>query len=151
MQILEKPIWDVFGSGPPFEVFPVTLDEVTIEHVEMLGKLPDRWWSKWEKRSNWFDEDGRKNVKESLRQWYSNSARDWTQRFAEYIQHPRERKRFDTFSTKEENAFCDMMKSMLVLEPSRRATIEDVVRCEWMRKWGLPEVQRTRNATLKSS
>ncbi|KAB8278883.1 hypothetical protein BDV30DRAFT_233341 [Aspergillus minisclerotigenes] len=78
-------IWDIFGSGPPFEAFPVTLDEVTIEHVEMLGRLPDRWWSKWEERSNWFDEDGRKNVKETLRQWYGNSARDWTQRFTEYI------------------------------------------------------------------
>lgn len=144
-------IWDVFGSGPPFEAFPATLDEVTIEHVEMLGKLPDRWWSKWEERSNWFDEDGRKNVKETLRQWYSNSARDWTQRFTEYIQHPRERKRFDTFSAEEENAFCDMMKSMLVLEPSERATIEDVVGCEWMQRWGLPEVQRMRDATLKSS
>ncbi|EEH41372.2 kinase domain-containing protein [Paracoccidioides lutzii Pb01] len=134
-------IWDVFGSGPPFEAFPVTLDEVTIEHVEMLGKLPDRWWSKWEERSNWF-EDGHKNVKETLRQWYGNSTRDWTQRFTEYIRHPRERKRFDTFSTEEENAFCDMMKSMLVLEPSKRATIEKVVGCEWMQRWGLPAVQK---------
>lgn len=76
-------IWDVFGSGPPFEAFPVTLNEVTIEHVEMLGKLPDRWWSKWEERNNWFDEDGRKDVKETLRQWYSNSTRDMTRRFRE--------------------------------------------------------------------
>ncbi|QSS58204.1 hypothetical protein I7I51_07627, partial [Histoplasma capsulatum] len=123
-------IWDVFGSGPPFEAFPVTLNEVTIEHVEMLGKLPDRWWSKWEERNNWFDEDGRKDVKETLRQW--------------------ERKSFDAFSTEEENAFCDMIKSMLVLEPSKRATIEDVVGCEWMQRWGLPEVQRMW-ATPKSS
>lgn len=144
-------IWDVFGSGPPFEAFPVTWDEVTIEHVEMLGKLPDRWWSNWEERSKWFDEDGRKNVKEPLRQWYSNSARDWTQRFTEYVQHPRQRKRFDTFSAEEEDAFCDMMKTILVLEPSKRATIENVVGCEWMQRWGLPEVQRMRNSTLKNS
>ncbi|KKZ66558.1 hypothetical protein EMCG_07672 [[Emmonsia] crescens] len=141
-------IWGIFGSGPPFEAFPVTLDEVTIEHVEMLGKLPDRWWNKWGKRSNWFDEDGCKNVKETLQQWYGNSARGWTQRFTEYIQRPRERKRFDTFSAEEENAFCDMMKSMLVLEPSKRATIEEVVGCEWMQKWGLPAVQKMQDATL---
>ena len=133
-------IWDVFGSGPPLEAFPVTPNEVTIEQVEMLGKLPDRWWSKWEERSNWFDEDGHKNLKETLRQWYSNSARDLTQRFTKYIQHPREKKRFDTFSAEEENAFRDMMKSMLVLEPSERAMIEEVVRCEWMQRWGLLEV-----------
>lgn len=135
-------IWDIFGSGPPFEAFPVTLDEVTIEHVEMLGRLPDRWWSKWEERNNWFDEDGRKNVKEALRQWYGSSVRDWNQRFMEYIQRPRERKGFEKFSTEEEKAFCDMMRSMLMLEPSERATIEEVVGCEWMRRWGLPEIQR---------
>ncbi|WEW56963.1 serine/threonine protein kinase [Emydomyces testavorans] len=144
-------IWDVFGSGPPFEAFPVTLDKVTIEHVEMLGKLPDRWWSKWEKRSNWFDEDGHKNVKEILHQWYGNSIRNWTQRFTDYIQHPRKRNRFDTFSVEEEKAFCDMIKSMLVFEPSKRATIEDVVECEWMQRWGLPEVQRMWKMTPKSS
>ncbi|EER42932.1 protein kinase [Histoplasma capsulatum H143] len=115
------------GDIPPFEAFPITLDRVTIEHVEMLGRLPDRWWSKWEERRNRFDEDGHQNVKETLRQWYGNSARDWTQRFMEFIQHPRERMRFDTFSTEDENAFCDMMKSMLVLEPRKRATIEEVV------------------------
>jgi hypothetical protein len=118
---------------------------------QMLGKLPDRWWSKWEERSNWFDEDGRKNVKEPLRQWYSNSTRYWTQRFTECIQHPRERKKLDTFLAEEKNAFCNMIKSMLVLEPSKRATIDEVVQCEWMQRWGLPELQRMRNAILKSS
>lgn len=140
-----------FGSGPPFEAFPVTLDEVTIEQVEMLGKLPDRWWSKWEERSNRFDEDGRKNVKEPLRQWYSNSTRDWAQRFTECIQHPRERRKPDTFLEEEENRFCDMIKSMLVLEPSKRATIDEVLQCEWMQRWGLPELQSMRDAILESS
>ncbi|KAK2805333.1 hypothetical protein FQN50_006234 [Emmonsiellopsis sp. PD_5] len=144
-------IWDVFGSRPPFEAFPVTLDEVTIEQVEMLGKLPDRWWSKWDERSNWFDEDGRKNVKENLRQWYGSSAMGWTQRFTEYIQRPRERRKFDTFSAEEEDAFCDMMRSMLVLEPSKRATVEEVVGCQWMQRWGLPAVQRMDEMLLKRS
>lgn len=135
-------IWELFGSNPPFEALPATLDGVTIEHVEMLGKLPDRWWGNWENRSNWFDEFGNKNVKEDLRQWYGNSSRDWNQRFPADIRSPRERKKFDTFSPEEEAAFHDMLKSMLVLEPSKRATIEDVVRCGWMQRWGLPEMQR---------
>lgn len=135
-------IWEIFGSNPPFEAFPATVDGVTIEHVEMLGKLPDRWWSKWEDRNNWFDEDGNKNVKESLRQYYGNSSRGWDQRFPADIRSARERKKFDTFSPEEEKAFHDMMKSMLVLEPNKRATIEDVVGCEWMQKWGMPEMRR---------
>ncbi|PGH17627.1 hypothetical protein AJ79_00988 [Helicocarpus griseus UAMH5409] len=138
-------------AAHPFEAFPVTLDEVTIEHVEMLGKLPSRWWSKWEKRTNWFDEDGHKNVKETHHQWHSNSTMNWNQRFTEYIQNPRERMGFDTFPTEQKDAFCDMMKLMLVLEPSKRATTEDIVECEWMQRWGLLEMQRVRDATLKSS
>lgn len=132
-------IWDIFGCKPPFESFPVSLDEVTMEHVEMLGKLPDRWWNEWKERSNWFDEDGHKNAKEDLRQWYGNTSRDWGTRFNENIRQPRERNGFDLFSADEEAAFRDMMKLMLVLEPSKRATIDEVVKCEWMQRWGLLE------------
>jgi serine/threonine-protein kinase SRPK3 len=133
-------MWDIFGCWPPFESFPVSLDEVTMEHVEMLGKLPDRWWNEWKERSNWFDEDGHKNVKEDLRQWYGNTARDWDMRFDENIRQPRERNGFDFFSVDEEAAFRGMMKLMFVLEPSKRATIDEVVECEWMQRWGLPEL-----------
>ncbi|KAL4861289.1 hypothetical protein BDV12DRAFT_180501 [Aspergillus spectabilis] len=62
-----------FGSVLPFEAFPVTSDEVTMEHVQIFRELPDRWWNKWEERGTWFDKDGRKNVKETHLQWYSNT------------------------------------------------------------------------------
>ena len=135
-------IWELFGSGPPFQAFPATPDEVTIEHVEMLGKLPERWWSKWEARSNWFDDDGNKNVKECFRQYYGNSRRNWEEHFPADIRSSREWKNFDMFLPDEEKAFGDMIRSMLVLEPRKRATIEDVVRCDWMQRWGILEVQR---------
>jgi serine/threonine-protein kinase SRPK3 len=32
--------------------------EVLREMVLTLGKLPDRWWTKWEGRSEYFDENG---------------------------------------------------------------------------------------------
>jgi serine/threonine protein kinase len=143
-------IWDIFGCRPPFESFHVSLDEVTMEHVEMLGKLPDRRWNKWEERSNWFDEDGRTNVKEDLRQRYGHTSRDWDTRFDEYIRQPRERNGFDWFLADEEVAFRGMMKLMLVLEPAKRATIDEVVKCEWMQRWGLPEWRRMQDAIDRS-
>lgn len=102
-------IWDVFGCRPPFESFPAELEEVTMEQVEMLGKHPERWWNEWEARSNWFDEDGRKNVREDPQQWYGNTHRNWETRFAEYIREPRKRHEFEFFSAEEEVAFRDMM------------------------------------------
>lgn len=138
-------IWDLFGSSPPFETFPGSQDDIIVEHVETFGKLPDQWWSKWETRGSWFDEEGHKNVKESLRQYYGNTSRSWTQRFAE-INISRQSKKLETFDPEEEKSFHDMMRSMLVLEPSERASIDDVVRCEWMQRWGLPEFQRMQSA-----
>lgn len=139
-------IWEILGAAPPFEVFVPSLDSVTREHVETFGKLPDRWWRKWENRNNWFDEDGRKDVKESLKQYYSNTSRGWDQRFPGSIQGARRRlsnpeNKFGTFEKDEGKAFGDMIKSMLVLEPGQRATIDDVVGCAWVQKWGLPELQ----------
>ncbi|KMU91672.1 hypothetical protein CIHG_09431 [Coccidioides immitis H538.4] len=131
-------IWDLFGSSPPFEAFPGSQDDITVEHVETFGKLPDQWWSKWETRGNWFDEDGHKNVKESLRQYYGNTSRSWTQRFAE-INISRKSKKLEAFDTEEKKSFHDMMQSMLVLEPSERASIDNV-------RWGLPEFQRMQSA-----
>lgn len=110
-----------------------------MEHVEMLGKLPNRWWNEWKERSNWFDEDGHNNVKEDLRQWYGRPARDWDTPFDEDIRQPRERNGFALFSADEEAAFRGMMKLTLVLERSKRATIDEV-ECEWMQRWGLPEL-----------
>ncbi|KKK18005.1 putative srpk [Aspergillus rambellii] len=144
-------MWDIFGCRPPFESFPVSQDAVTMEHVEMLGKLPNRWWNEWEERSNWFDEDGRKNMKQNLRQWYGNTHRDWDMRFAEYIRQPRERHGFDLFTAEEEMAFRGMIKLMLVLEPSKRATIDEVVEYDWMQQWGLPEWRRMEDVIGMSS
>lgn len=93
-------------------------------------------------RSDWFDEDGRRNVKESLRKRFGNTARGWEQWYPSYIRDSRRRKKFELFGPEEERAFGEMIKLMLVLEPGERATIEDVVVCEWMQRWGLPEVQR---------
>lgn len=140
-------IWDVFGSAPPFEAFIPSLGSVTKEHVETFGKLPDRWRGKWANRNNWFDEDGRENVKEELGQYY-NSARSWDQRYPAYIRDARRRisktkqTNFRVMEEDEEKALGNMLKSMFAFEPGQRATVENVVRCEWMQIWGLPELQR---------
>ncbi|RAL08078.1 kinase domain-containing protein [Aspergillus homomorphus CBS 101889] len=131
-------IWDVFGCRPPFETFEGSLDEMTVEHVETLGKLPQRWWDLWEGRNRWFDE-GRKNVTEDLQQRYGTLLWGWDNRFAEYIQLSREKQGLGPLPPDEETAFQQMMKMMLVLEPGERATISKVLGCEWMQQWGLPE------------
>ncbi|KAL4964542.1 kinase-like domain-containing protein [Aspergillus stella-maris] len=138
-------IWEIFGGGQPFDAFPPTPDEVTKEHAEMLGKLPQRWWTQWEERRKWFNEDGTKNVRENLGRWYSCETLDWNSRFQWYIMKPRKSiKKVGIFSVEEERAFRDMISLMLVFEPAKRGTIERVVGCEWMTRWGIAEVEKMR-------
>jgi serine/threonine protein kinase len=33
-------------------------DEVIMQMVPMLGKLPEPWWSSWKARGQWYEEDG---------------------------------------------------------------------------------------------
>jgi serine/threonine protein kinase len=46
------------GGSLLFNSYNGIKKEVLREMVLTLGKLPDRWWTKWEDRSEYFDEDG---------------------------------------------------------------------------------------------
>jgi serine/threonine protein kinase len=48
----------VLSGGLLFNSYHGTRNEVLMEMVMTLGKLPDRWWTKWEDRSEYFDENG---------------------------------------------------------------------------------------------
>ncbi|KAF3491902.1 uncharacterized protein GIQ15_01419 [Arthroderma uncinatum] len=146
-------IWQLFGDGPLFQTFAGTWEELTIEHVEVFGKLPDRWWNKWSTRSDWFDDDGTKNVKkEKYRPWHG-FYETWEKRFPKYIRQARDRPTLNVglWSAEEQEAFGEMMKMMLVFEPSKRATIEEILQCDWMQQWGFPEFQRMQDAMRADS
>ncbi|KAF9463673.1 kinase-like domain-containing protein [Collybia nuda] len=46
------------GGFPFFFSYYEMKKEVLREMVATLGKLPDKWWTKWEDRSEYFDENG---------------------------------------------------------------------------------------------
>ena len=46
------------GGSLLFNSYHGITKEVLREMVLTLGKLPDRWWTKWEDRSEYFDENG---------------------------------------------------------------------------------------------
>lgn len=51
-------LFEILGNHKLLESFLGERDEILIEMVRTLGKLPDRWWHKWEQRSTYFEEDG---------------------------------------------------------------------------------------------
>ncbi|TVY84512.1 Serine/threonine-protein kinase SRPK [Lachnellula suecica] len=51
-------IYDIRTRSPLFENFMDDDDEVIMQMVPLLGKLPEPWWSSWEARGRWYEENG---------------------------------------------------------------------------------------------
>lgn len=127
-------LWTLVGQRPLFEGFYPSADWVIKENVDTLGKLPPQWWQKWDSRTKWFNEDGtRQNA---------TSARPWEQRFNESIQNPRQECNMPLMEDVEKTAFLNMLRDMLAFKPEKRSTAREVIECEWMQEWALPELSR---------
>ena len=48
----------VLSGGLLFNSYAGIRNEVLSEMVMTLGKFPDKWWTTWEDRSEYFDENG---------------------------------------------------------------------------------------------
>lgn len=51
-------IFEIRAGETLFEVFFSDQDDALLQIVQILGKLPERWWYAWEGRLTYFDEDG---------------------------------------------------------------------------------------------
>jgi serine/threonine protein kinase len=51
-------IFEIRAGTPLFEPFFGCDTDILRQTVETLGRLPDPWWSSFEERAQWFEEDG---------------------------------------------------------------------------------------------
>ncbi|KAF7118055.1 hypothetical protein CNMCM5793_007431 [Aspergillus hiratsukae] len=130
-------IWIILGQRPLFEDILATPDDITAEQVDTLGKLPLRWWKRWEARHEYFDESGKPNQ--------GRQVRSWDDRFEKHIQLPRQKAGIPGFDAEEKAAVMNMLRAMLSFEPEKRLTAHDVLKCEWMEKWALPDLEQSRS------
>ena len=127
-------IWSIIGQRHLFEGFNPSADWMAKEYVEVLGKLPNEWWQKWDTRRKWFNEDG---VRE-----FGEVGRHWEERFERSVQKPRQECEMEVVGDEEKAALFVMLKAMMAFTPGERSTAEEILESEWMRKWALPELER---------
>ena len=51
-------IFEIHAGSPLFEPFFGSDTDILRQTVETLGRLPDPWWSSFEERALWFEDDG---------------------------------------------------------------------------------------------
>lgn len=141
-------IWEIFSQRPLFDTFFPSIDRVTMEQVLALGILPPEWWKKWNKRSEWFSEEGL-DLKPDVSRGHDGRRRTWDWRFDYCIQEPRAEAGMETVTVEERRAFEAMLRSMLRFRPNERATAQQVLHSEWMKGWGLPALEQSCKDQMK--
>ncbi|KAL8387322.1 hypothetical protein RB595_009990 [Gaeumannomyces hyphopodioides] len=139
-------IFEIFGGARLFQdAWNASSDHITWLWVLSLGKLPPEWWDKWEGRSKYFTEDGA--IGPGGQPW-PGSPISFDERFVDDIQATRLKNGLDAFSVGEALAFKAMLRRMLAYRPEERPTAAELLRCEWMVKWALPELRKSRCVPL---
>ncbi|PGH16620.1 hypothetical protein AJ80_05122 [Polytolypa hystricis UAMH7299] len=130
-------IWNIIGVRPLFDQFAITTDWMITEHVTVLGRLPSRWWEKWDSRFECFNGDGTpRNIEEV--------GPLWAERLEQFVQEPGQSRGMEEIGNEEKAALLTMLKGMLVFEPGERLTVEQVMESKWIKEWALPELEKIR-------
>lgn len=137
-------LYEILGECPLFEVWADDPDDIIGEMVSTLGRLPSRWWEKWEKRKEFFlDDDG---------SWNPDFQRIQTPIFRRLDRRLWDMGRGETAETSEfeikQGELEDLeslLRGMLRYEPTERMTARQVVQSRYMDKWARPawEKQKT--------
>ncbi|KAL8810773.1 MAG: hypothetical protein Q9223_002121 [Gallowayella weberi] len=125
-------IYEMLGERPFFEDWCPSRDDIIARSVECLGPLPREWWDNWASRGKYFHEDGSYICEVSA----SESAN-----LADQIQWMGRTENLE-FSAEEAQSVETMLRAMMEFEPAKRATAEDIVKSEWMTRWGLPSLRK---------
>ncbi|KAF6808574.1 protein kinase domain-containing protein [Colletotrichum sojae] len=99
--------------------------------ISMLGKPPQRWWDMWEDKSLYFHEDG---------EWISDGEKR-TYPLEERVMDWLEKKREGGMPDEEKEDLLDLLRKVLRWEPEERASATELLKTDWMKKWGVPALE----------
>ena len=127
-------VFDIFGKRSLFETFMPDKDSVLLEMVSALGMPPKRWWEKWENRSRYFLSDGAPNTN-SVAKYHENAKP-----LALLVQQMRLNHEgqleegVEQLSAENLATLQELLASTLRYEPSERATVEEIVKLDWVQQ-----------------
>lgn len=129
-------LYDILGERPLFEGFMPDKDDIIAEMISCLGLLPQHWWMAWQARSEFFLEDG--SWRTDMIRVHDSKSRSLLLRIQEMG-----RENDAPFLQRESIVLEKMLQPMLEYEPSKRATMADVVKSDWFNQFALPSLHES--------
>ena len=128
-------IFDILGRNPLFQDYWPDADTVLCKAIDTFGPLPPKIWQSWPSRSQYFKDDG--SWQEAARPSEEEILPTLTDRIRDSLGLREESETFG-YTEVELKSLEKMLRSMLQYEPENRATVDEVLRSEWVREYGMP-------------
>lgn len=127
-------LFEILGERGLFEAFIPNESDLIAEMVSTLGKLPTRWWNQWQKRPDYFLEDGSWNPSfQGLMSPVTRPLKErlWGMGRGQIPEHCE-------FSAEEMTSLESLLEKMLMYEPTDRLTADEAMLSDYMVRWGSP-------------
>lgn len=132
-------LYEILGERGLFEAFVPNEDDLLAEMVSTLGRLPRRWWDRWQRRSDYFLEDGSWNPQ--FKGFMSPITRPLRERL--WAMGRGQSPEQCDFVGEELSNLEKLLVEMLIYEPCDRMTAEEAMRSDYMLRWGRPAIDTT--------
>jgi serine/threonine-protein kinase SRPK3 len=114
-------VFELFGSRSLFMTIWGDLNEVIVDIVAVLGRLPEQRWRVWGSVTNWYTEEG---------ELKDDGGRELT--LEEGVRTARRtRKDVECLVESDREALVGILRATLKLEPKERATAAELLPVEW--------------------
>ncbi|KAJ5697873.1 protein kinase-like protein [Penicillium malachiteum] len=129
-------IWNIVTGHQLFSSFFPDSDEITANHIEILGALPPEWLANWKAKDEYFDEYMQPKSK-----WEILPLREFFFERMEKTQKDRNNYSTVEMNKEESTALLNMLESMLTYRPELRASMSTILNSDWMVYWGSPSYE----------
>ncbi|EJP66483.1 protein kinase domain protein [Beauveria bassiana ARSEF 2860] len=137
-------IWNLFAIRPLFAAAFSPPAAIIAQHVDALGPLPSDWWSRWEERGDYFDENGN-----SIQGQYGGPTLN--KAFDDWLHKNRLEFEVGSFSEEEKTAFLQLLRRMLSYDPLKRPTADEVLKSGWIANWAMDDFEKSCRMSHDSS
>lgn len=127
-------IYCVYARGLIIEAVDID-DSILADMICLLGKPPKRWWDMWEEKNLYFEEDGEWITGEHMRHHPGYVLLE--ERMRDWLRDSRE----GNITDEETEDLLDLLRQTFKWEPEERASATELLKTDWMKKWGVPALE----------
>lgn len=107
-------------------------DDILAEMVDFFGKLPEPWWTEWEARTEFFEEDGKRIIVEGAEDEL-NTLRNALNHKIEAFQRDSKDKKVLAVPEDEQKLCKDLLMKLFSYRHGNRLSAEEVVKHDWFK------------------